>query len=164
MAPDETTLPDIGQVLAPILAAVPVERRPLLIAIAERLAARRYRAWADEPALAAHARALRACADREEAIADRVEALHPDASGIERDLLAANPQLETVNRTLFEGRPLPDQLTIQARGERLGAATWRSFARTEPDPKRRDVLLACATLEEDSARVLESITGRPQTA
>jgi hypothetical protein len=62
-----------------------------------------------------------------------------------------------VNRTLFAGRPLADQLRIQARGERLGAATWRAFAARETSPERRDVLLACAVLEEESAAVLESI-------
>lgn len=152
-----STLPDIGEVLAPLLATVPVADQPLFIAIAERMAARRYRGWADEPAYAAHAADLRACADREETIAGRVEALYPDAARIQRDLMAAHPELETVNRTLFEGRPLPDQLTIQSRGERLGAATWRSFARAEQDAGRRDVLSSCATLEEDSARVLEGI-------
>jgi hypothetical protein len=150
-------LPDIGEVLAPILVRIPREQQPLLIAVAERLAARRYRGWADEPALASRAADLRACADREEAIADRVEGLYPDASSIQGALLSDHPELDEVNRTLFAGRPLADQLTIQARGERLGAATWRSFARAESDPRRRDVLLSCAPLEEDSAHVLESI-------
>jgi hypothetical protein len=154
---DTTVLPDIGEVLAPILARVPREHQPLLVAIAERRAAMRYRGWAAEPTLATRAAELRACADREEAIADRVEGLYPDAAGIQRKLLADNPGLEDVNRTLFAGRPVADQLTIQARGERLGAATWRAFARGETDPQRRDVLLSCAPLEEDSARVLESI-------
>jgi hypothetical protein len=150
-------LPDIGALLASILARVPREQQPLLIALAERRAAQRYRAWADEPTLAARAAELRACADREEAIADRVEGLHPDADRLQAALVNDTPELDEVNRTLFAGRPLTDQLTVQARGERLGAATWRSFARAEPDPRRRDVLLSCATLEEDSARVLESI-------
>lgn len=156
-ANDTTDLPDIGAALAPILGRIARERQPLLIAVAERLAAWRYRAWAEEPSLAPHADALRACAEREEAIAARVEAFYPDAARAQQELLQANPELEGLNRALFAGRPLADQLTIQARGERLGAATWRAFARDAADAQRRDVLLACAGLEEDSARVLDGI-------
>ena len=41
-----TNLPDIGTALAPVLAKTPVERQPLLVALAEKLAAARYRDWA----------------------------------------------------------------------------------------------------------------------
>jgi hypothetical protein len=57
----------------------------------------------------------------------------------------------------FAGRPFAEQFAIQAQGERVGILTWRAFARDEPDARRRDVLLACAPLEEESALVLESI-------
>src|SRR5262249_21183085 len=97
------------------------------------------------------------CAAREEDIAARVEALYPDAAAIQRDILNATPEIDEINRTLFAGRPLADQLRIQAAGERLGAATWRAFARREAETARRDVLLACAVLEEESAAVLEAI-------
>ena len=119
------SLPDIGEALAPVLARVVREEWPLLIALAERMAARRYRGWADDPTVAAHASALRACAVREEEIATRVEALHADAARTQERLLAAHPELEVINRVIFAGRPLADQLLIQARGERLGAAMWR---------------------------------------
>jgi hypothetical protein len=150
-------LPNVGDVLAPVLARVAEGDRPLLIAIAERMAADRYRGWAAEPAYRAQADALRACAAREEDIARRIEGLYADAAARARDLVAANPDLAAINRTLFAGRPLPEQLAIQAAGERLGAATWRSFAKREDDPRRREVLLACAPLELASAEVLESI-------
>ena len=52
-----------------------------------------------------------------------------------------------------------DQLTLQARGERLGAATWRSLAKQTDDAGAREVFLGCAKLEEASAEVLESILG-----
>jgi hypothetical protein len=152
-------LPNIAEVLAGALARVAEADRPLFIAIAERLAAERYRGWAADPACAADAAALRACAAREEDIASRVEALYPDAAARARELLAAHPELTEINRTLFAGRPLAQQLAIQAGGERLGAATWRSFAKRETDPHRRDVLLSCAPLEEASAEVLEGILG-----
>jgi hypothetical protein len=152
-------LPDIGEALAPVLARVAPEHHPLLVALAERLAAERYRAWADAPANAAHAADLRACASREEDIATRVEALYPDAPTVQRDIRAGSPDIDEINRTLFAGRPFAEQFTIQARGERLGAATWRALASRETEPRRRQVLLSCAGLEEASAMVLEAIVG-----
>ena len=89
-----------------------------------------------------------------------MEALHPDHESTTRELVAQNPDLLEVNRSLFAGRPLADQLTLQARGERLGAATWRAFARADSDPVRREAFLACALLEEESATFLESIANR----
>jgi hypothetical protein len=135
---------------------VPREEQPLLIALAERLAAERYRGWAREVSDAGRTAGLLACAEREEEIARRVEALYPNAPAAERDLVARNPDLIAVNRSLFAGRSLDDQLRLQARGERLGAATWRALARAA-DPAARDTFLACALLEEESAAYLESI-------
>jgi len=150
-------LPNLGDVFAQLLARVEGAQRPLLIAIAERLAAERYRGWSKEPEMAAHAAALRACAEREEAIAGRVEALFPDAAALQRKLLAQHPDLADVNRAVFAGRPLPVQFRIQAQGERLGAATWRSFAKHATHAAARDTYLACAELEEASALVLEAL-------
>jgi hypothetical protein len=150
-------IPSIGDVVAPILARVDKEQRPLLIAIAERLAAERYRSWAKESQMAAHAASLLACADREEEIAGRVEALFPEAAAIQRELLAKHSDLADVNRSLFAGRPLRVQFRIQAGGERLGAATWRAFAKQEQGSAARDSYLACAELEEASALVLEAL-------
>jgi hypothetical protein len=150
-------LPDIGQTIAPVLLRLPRERQPLLIAVAERMAAERYRAWAAEPANADHERELLACAEREEEIARRIEGLYPDAAALQRAIVGDNPELDEINRAIFAGRPLADQFTIQARGERLGAATWRAFAKHAPNPDARATFLSCARLEEDSAAVLESI-------
>jgi PhnB protein len=152
-----SAVPSIGDVVAPILARVDPRHRPLLIAIAERLAAERYRSWARESEMGAHAARLLACADREDEIADRVEALFPDAKATQRELLAKHPDLAELNRSLFAGRPLREQFRIQAGGERLGAATWRAFAKQEPASAARDTYLACAELEEASALVLESL-------
>ena len=151
-------LPDVRSVLAAVLARVPAERQPLLIAAAERLAAVRYRTWADDPALQSHRASLLACAAREEDIATRIEALYPDAAALQAGLLRDHPDLERINRELFAGRPVRQQVAIQARGERLGAATWRAFAR-HAEAARAAVLGACAGLEEDSALVLEAILG-----
>src|SRR5262245_10271899 len=152
---DHTDLPKVGELLGRVLLRVPAERQPLLIAIAERLAAERYRTWAAQvPDRRAR---LLACAAREEEIAGRVEALYPDAAAVQRDILGANPDLEEINRSLFAGRPLAQQFAIQAEGERLGAATWRALADAAPRDETRRVFLACAPLEEENASCLESL-------
>jgi hypothetical protein len=150
-------LPNVAELLGPILQRVVAEQRPLLVAIAERRAAERYRRWADESRDAGTKNSLRACAAREEEIAGRVEALYPEAGRIQQEILASHPDLEDVDRSIFAGRPLREQLAIQAQGERLGAATWRSFSAREPDAAKRAAFLACAPLEEASAAVLEAI-------
>jgi hypothetical protein len=157
-----TELPNIGQIVGQVLQRVAAEHQPLLIAIAERLAAQRYRSWAKDSTMNAHSARLLACADREEEIASRVEGLYPDAAAVQHTILAANPDFQDINRTIFTGRPLAQQFTIQAQGERLGAATWRAFARREEHAARRSVLSSCAELEEESALVLESILGIEQ--
>ena len=149
--------PNIGAVLARVLARVPREEQPLLIAFAERLAADRYRGWADESPEASIRAELRACADREEEIARRIESLHPDAASVQRALVERNPDLLEVNRTLFAGRPVAEQFRTQAEGERLGAATWRAFAAHAKEALARDTFLGCAALEEASAEVLEKL-------
>lgn len=156
MSTSESRLPSVGEVLAPLLERVPREHWPLLIALAERLAAERYRGWAEQVRPPADRDALRACAAREEDIATRVEGLYPDAAAIQRAFRAEIPELDAINRTLFD-RPLVEQLRIQAEGERLGAATWTSFAGRESDESRRAVLLECAQLEIASAEVLERL-------
>ena len=148
-------LPDIAQIFGPILQRLAPAEQPLLVAIAERLAADRDRGWAAAASGAAWRAALLGCAAREEDIARRVEALSPDAAATQRRILAANPDLEELNRSVFAGRPVEDQYAIQAAGERVGAATWRAFAAQAPPPAR-ETFLACAELEEASARVLES--------
>jgi hypothetical protein len=159
MPTPEPELPDLGAIIGRVLQRVPPQERPLLVAIAERMAAERYRGWADPPADAARRSQLLACAAREEEIAGRVEALYPGASSTQRDILAKNPDLEDLNRSIFAHRPLHEQFRIQAQGERLGAATWRAFARQEASATARETFLACAELEEASALVLESILG-----
>ncbi len=155
-ASDANELPNLAQVLSGVLERVPREQQPLLVAIAERMAAQRYRDWAAQPSYDAHRSQLFACAQREEEIADRIESLYPDAAAVRRQILAKNPDVEEINRGLFAGRPLSEQLTIQAQGERLGAATWRSLAR-DAKPAFSEAFQACALLEEESATALEAI-------
>ena len=148
-------LPNIADLVGPLLQRVSREQRPLLIAMAERMAAERYRGWAEAVGPGALRSELRACADREEEIASRVEALYPEAAATQADLLAKNPDLADVNRSIFADRPLRDQFAIQAQGERVGASTWRAFAE-HAEPSARRVFLECAVLEEKSAEVLDA--------
>jgi hypothetical protein len=152
-------LPDIGAILAPLLGGVAPGERPLLLAIAERMAAERNRRWADEVGDAQVRAGLLACAAREDEIASRVEAVHPDAAAVQQRLRAAHPDLGTINDAIFAGWPLAEQFAIQASGERLGAATWRALAALRPDEAGREAFLACAPLEEASAVFLESLRG-----
>lgn len=153
----ESALPNLGGIFARVLQRVSEEQQPLLIAIAERFAAERYRGWAQDPSMSEHAPQLLACARREEEIATRVEALFPGATAIEQEMLAKNPDFAEIPRSVFDGLPVLEQFKIQAQGERLGAATWRSLARKEESPVAREVYLACAELEQASALVLEAI-------
>jgi len=150
-------LPNVAAILGAVVQRVPVAERPLLIALAERMAAGRYRGWSEQMADRDRQSGLVACADREEEIARRVEALYPDAASVQQGLLAANPDLPEINRAIFAGRRLAEQLTIQAGAERLGAATWRSFAHHAEREKMRQVFLDCARLEEESAAHLEAL-------
>ena len=153
-------LPDVGAILGALIARVEPAEQPLFLAIAERMAADRYRGWADDVQAPELRAGLLACAAREDEIAERVEAIHPDPATVQNRLLAAFPDLGRLNRDVFAGRPLADQFAIQAAGERIGAATWRAFAAARPDAAGRDAFLACAPLEEASADFLEGLRGR----
>jgi hypothetical protein len=159
MAGDETTtsddseeemastreLPSVAELFAPLLERVAPEHRPLLVAIAERMAAERYRGWAEAAHDPAQRADLLACAAREEEIAERVESLVPDAAAIQADIRAKNPDLEGLNESVFADYPVEAQYRIQAAGERVGAATWRSLARNG-EPAARQAFLECAEL------------------
>ena len=156
-----TELPNIAEIVGGILQRVPREQQPILLAQRERVAATRYRGWASEIFDPGRRSAFLAWADREEEIARRVEALYPAATSIRREILARNPGLTSITGSLFSAYPLDQQFILQARGERFGAVTWRSFAQSEQDPEARKVFLDCAVLEEESATFLESISGVP---
>jgi hypothetical protein len=151
-----TELPNIARIVGGLLEGVDARERPLLIALAERLAAERYRRWARDASGPARS-GLLACAEREDAIADRVVALYPNGAAIQARLRGEHPELEEGYDGLFAGRPLAEQFAIQAAGERAGAGAWRSFAELAEGDTARRTLLACAELEEQSATYLESL-------
>lgn len=154
---EPTQLPDVATILAGVLQRVPPDQAPLVIAIAERMAAERYRGWAAEYPDRSRAAGFLDCAQREEEIARCVESLFAGAEATQAQLRAANPDLDAINAGLFAGRPLAQQLEIQAGGERLGAATWRALATKSESAGARQIYLDCALLEEASAEFLESL-------
>ena len=153
----ENALPSIAELITPLLLRVAATERPLLVAYAERLAAARYRSWAERVASPQQRTSLLACAAREEEIATRVEALLPNAGERQRALLEAHPELLEINRSIFADRPLEQQFKIQAQGERAGAGLWRRLAEAAPDGHARNTYEECARLEEASAELLEAL-------
>ncbi len=153
-------IPSVAGILGPILAKVSVGDQPLLLALAERLGAERYREWAARETDAADKALLLGCADREDEIASRIESLRPEAKAVQRRLLEEHSELVELDRALFAGRPLREQYAIQAKGERLAAATWKAVAGASRHAAVRELFSACARLEEISAGVLETLIGR----
>jgi len=141
--------------VGPALAGLAPEQQPAIVALAERIAATRYRDWAGRVADDDARERLLACAAREEEIASRVEATVPDADAVQRRARADHPGLPDGYAAMFAGLPLAEQWTLQAQAERVGADTWRGLAAA--DAARRDVYLACAELEETSAAVLDAL-------
>ena len=151
----------IASALGPVLATIPRDKQPAFIALAERIAASRYRDWAEAASLSADTRAiLLACAEREEEIAGLVESVMPDAARIQADVKANHPDLADAYCAMFEGHSLAQQFAMQAQAERIGASTWRSFAADTDDEKREETFLLCAELEEESASALEDLVAR----
>lgn len=154
-------VPDIVTTLAPVLEATDPSDHPLLIAMLERWAAERYREWAEAVGdNLGIVTALTACAEREEEIATRVESLYSDSADVLERLEKANPLLRGALSGSFTWRPLDEQYATQAGAERLGAATWRSFARrsrADGDEAAAEVFEQCALMEEASAEVLENL-------
>ena len=158
-----TDIPNFARVLGPFITPIPDPSRPALLCHLERLAASRYREWADE-ASPEDRDGLLACSEREEEIARRVTAHFPaqasDGPAIEENLAGARAAYAEV----FEGKTLREKFYIQAGAERQGAAAWRLIASQQADEDVKNELEACAKLEEDTASHLEKLLGLPQGA
>ena len=141
---------------APILEQLPAEHRPVLLAMLERGAAKRYRQWAEGAADASERDGLVACAAREESIATAAEALVPNAAEILATFAVHLPALRDAFTQVYGNKSRLEQLAVQAAGERVGAAIWRRFAATA-DPPAKATFLRCAELEEESADFLDEL-------
>jgi len=157
MTTDNNDIPNVAEILAGLLRTIEPLHQPLLLAKLEKMAAVRYRRWADEHADPIVKAGLLACADREDEIAKRVESLEPDAIAIQDQLMSANPDLVDLNRTLFEGRPFKVQFAMQAEGERAGAAAWNAYGSAAPNESAQELLRSCSALEQANADFLQTL-------
>ena len=146
----------LAALIGPLLAGVAEAGRPAVIAMAERIAGDRYRAWADQVDDAQTRSKLMKCAAREDEIASKVEAIVPDALAIQEKVKSAHPRIADGYKALFSGLDLYEQFAFQAKAERAGAAVWHSTAATASE-RDRPVYLECAALEIASAEVLEAL-------
>ena len=144
----------VVEVLGPLLQAWPAEEQPALVALAERVAAGRYRLWAETVDAPELRTLLLSCAAREEEIAKRVEALHPGSAETQARFREKHPDLEERYASVFEGLALGEQWAVQAEAERAGAGLWRSFAEAG-GPETEETFRSCAPLEEQNAEALE---------
>ncbi len=150
--------PNLGELLAPFVRAIPEPARPAFLAGLERTAADRYRLWAE--LLPDHAPGLLGCAAREDEIADRVErVLGADAEAREK-IDSVLPGARDSYYEVFSSHSLRSQLRMQADAERLGANAWRMLASQQSHPAVRHVLESCSDLEEQSAAHLEALLDR----
>lgn len=155
-------IPNFGELLRGPLTSVPDEARVGLIARLERMAAARYREWADEsPELA---KGLLACAAREEAIADRAEALMPLRPEHEPAVDAVIDDAREQYAGVFEGYALRDRIVIQAHAERQGSLAWLGFASQASDEATKSAFLALADLEIESADFVDGALGITSTS
>jgi len=72
-------------------------------------------------------------------------------------VLPSEASVEEQLAGLFAGLPLAEQHALLARLERTGGSLYRAWAEGEPDPARREALLAAAAREEENAAVLEAM-------
>ena len=153
---DDAPDPRLAELIGPLLAGVAEADRPVVIAMAERIAADRYRAWAEQVGDPLDKARLIACAAREDEIATKVEAIVSDAEAIQAQVLSTHPDIAAGYKALFAGLSLAEQFSFQARAERAGAAVWRSTA-AALSVGARPIYLECAELEEASAEILEAL-------
>jgi hypothetical protein len=151
--------PSITLLLAPLTRGLSEPERPAFLARLERLAAERYRSWAQQAP--AHAALLLACAAREEEIAARADRLFPMSAAQEAKLGELLPRARQIYSSLFVGLPLREQLAFQASAERQGGAVWRALgASAQLSDEARAELAACAALEDESAAQLDALIQR----
>jgi len=151
---------DLAGLAAELFAQCPESEHRVLLAVLERTAAEQYRRWAGRVA-DEHRATMLGCARREEDVAAVLEGMATDAAEMARALGARFPDLGTRYESLLAGRSLSEQLRIQAAGEWAGAALLRAYAGAETDPAAREALLAAAELEEENARVCDSVSQEP---
>jgi hypothetical protein len=146
----------IVEAFAPLLPQVVADEIPMLIAMIERLAAQRYRAWAASAREPIERDGLLACAQREVEIAEFIESLEVDAVSRAAVLNKRFGDLNARYEAVMAGRDRAEQLRIQAEGELGGADYMRQFAAaSEGAVAARFASLACC--EEANSRYLSAL-------
>ena len=115
-------------VLEPILESAPAEELPLLLAWLERMAAEKYRVWAEQATDDVERKGLMDCAFREDAIAEFIEFLEPQAEARTHALKEQFPDTQAMYDSVMAGQERSEQLRRQAEGELGGANFLREFA------------------------------------
>ena len=149
---------NFGALLTPVLSRVPDPDRPRFLALLERTAADRYRAWAGE--LPHEAEVLNGCAQREDEIADRIEARFEIDDASLAELRTLLPEARALYYAAFDGFSIDDQLRMQADAELQGANAWRSIAQRVSDASVIAELVRCSALEEETSRVVTELLER----
>lgn len=148
--------PNFGALLAPYIDSVPKDAVPAFLASLERTAAERYRMWSDS--VPEHSEGLLQCAAREDEIATRVEALFPAPRQDQQEAIRAAiiPARDTYYEVFANYTPL-EQMAIQAKAERQGAAAWRAMIDANNDDALNTELEEIAQIEEVSADYLDAL-------
>ena len=147
----------IVEAFEPLLPEVTPEETPMLLAILERLAADKYRDWADQTEDAVESEGLLACARREDEIAEFIESLESDPKARGATLHARFPDLRQRYDSVMHGLSREEQLRVQAEGELGGADYMRQFAAATQGAvaARFESLVLC---EETNAKFLSKLT------
>jgi len=149
----------IVDLIGPVLAQLEEDARPVALALAERVAAERYRMWAKEVQDPETRRTLEQCARREDDIAARIESTVTDALAIQRKIAQTHPALAAEYLGLFDGMSLRSQFDFQASLQRATSASWRMLADT-CTPSIRSILLECSALSAATTSTLEAMVER----
>jgi len=118
----------IVEAFEPLLPQLSDGEVPFVLAILERIAAEKYRAWAEGSVDPFERAGLLACAAREDEIADFIESLHADSEIRVSELHSRFPDLLERYDSVMTGRSRTEQLRIQSEGELGGADYMRRFA------------------------------------
>jgi hypothetical protein len=148
----------IAGAFEPLLALVAADEIPMVLAILERAAANRYRAWAGQAKSAIEEAGLLACAAREDEIAEFIESLETDAESVAASLHERIPDFEARYDAVMAGLDRTEQLRVQAEGEMGGAGYMQQFAAaTEGAVSARFASLALC--EEANSVFLQNLIG-----
>ena len=118
----------IVEAFEPLLPQLAEAEIPMMLAILERIAAEKYRGWADGSDDPIERDGLLACASREDEIAEFIESLDAKSQALSAELHGRFPDLRERYDSVMKGRSRIEQLRIQSEGELGGADYMRQFS------------------------------------